>query len=1110
MNAMIQLSETYTYEGHKNWETGKRVTAQRKIKTGDTVKITFLGASEEYIRVNTFNGSWDVYDDIPAIGENYYFEVVVNGKRTYYGKYADDRYTDSSIGTGGVVYKSNHESIGEEQVRHAFSYFKEWLTNGAKDNNYWHGLYAKKDFPETIAYCMPGEVIEPVIVTANGLTEGEEFTEGIFTYRVLSAKDATVAVTGHTEALPKTLDVPGHIRWNGMQLTVTGIDGTAFGKDEDIREITIPETITAIRKGAFYFCKNVSKFTSLAVKPPVLGDPDDEYAADPFGRIDRCDCPLFVLEGAIDKYRSTRKALRGWSHFFNILPIGNTIEAPSEDYLPVFDKTWKKVSFVDGKPKPKLDGIQNVWVEEGTEEIPEEAFKCKDDLHCVYIPSSVRKMGKGVFSYCDNLEHLYFEDPSAIRFDSLEEMFNKCVHLTDIRFLRKWNTAHVISMAEMFLGCERLKDLSPLSGWNTGAVEDVSRMFEDCKLIDDLSALSRWDVSALRNASYLFRFIGITDVGALSSWNTRSMENMTFIFSGCGNLTDISGLSRWDTSKVTSMKGAFIGCDSLKDYTPLASWKTGSVKDMSNMFSGAPEGEAPVFPRFADWDMGSLEDLSGFFKARKDIKDVNCLAEMDLSNVKDIGAAFLDCFNLTDISALASWDVSNIANMTSLFDDCRSLKDLSPLADWDVRRCPHITCMFGGCAVNDLSPLSSWKLEAATSLNFLFAQCAQLTNVNALSSWDVRRVDSLHAMFWKCTRLTDISGLSSWDVSNVEDVSSLFKECESLEDLTPIRDWDTSLFLNLESMFEGCTSLTDVSPIAHWSMRRKEKHFNSLFEGCSKLTEVGCLDWRHGSAYITDMFAKCGVYHYQMECAYKAPKETVETPVKTVESFDVKENADGVMVFTSGKLRFEMVPVEGGTYTMGYVTENPNYHYSYENKPREETVGDFYICRTQVTQALWEAVMGSNPSLIQGPKLPVEWVSPEECKQFVKRLTQITGFRFNLPTQAEWEYAARGGKYTHGYRFAGSDKLDEVAWHVGNTRWSEHPVGLKKPNELGLYDMTGNVNEMCRDKDDYYTDSNITRGGSYIDSDDNWCKITYYHYTSNKANHVGLRLVLHK
>ena len=259
---MINLSETYTYEGHKNWSTGKRCTAQKKIKTGDTVKITFLGASEEHIRVNRFNGSWDVYEDIPVIGENYYFEVVVNNKHSYYGKFADDRYTDSSIGTGGVVYKSNHESIGEEQVRLAFSRFKDWLTDGAEKNNYWHGIYKKTEFPEKIAYGMPGEeAVVPVAETVWKVGDVIEEGDGVFVfegirYKVfkdyvdVDGKEKAISVLkvfplkGDTYAGKVT--IPETVSYHRKKLSVTEVDINAFDNCPELTEVVVPKTVTSI------------------------------------------------------------------------------------------------------------------------------------------------------------------------------------------------------------------------------------------------------------------------------------------------------------------------------------------------------------------------------------------------------------------------------------------------------------------------------------------------------------------------------------------------------------------------------------------------------------------------------------------------------------------------------------------------------------------------------------------------------------------------------------------------------------------------------------------------------------------------------------------------
>ena len=126
------------------------------------------------------------------------------------------------------------------------------------------------------------------------------------------------------------------------------------------------------------------------------------------------------------------------------------------------------------------------------------------------------------------------------------------------------------------------------------------------------------------------------------------------------------------------------------------------------------------------------------------------------------------------------------------------------------------------------------------------------------------------------------------------------------------------------------------------------------------------------------------------------------------------------------------------------------------------TLSSYYICKYEVTQALWRAVMGSNPSYSKGDNLPVECVSWNDCQTFIKRLNSYTGRDFRLPTEAEWEFAARGGNYSRHYKYSGSNNLDDVAWHGDNSDRT-HPVGTKRPNELGLYDMSGNVFEWCSD-----------------------------------------------
>ncbi|MBQ7743129.1 MAG: formylglycine-generating enzyme family protein [Bacteroidaceae bacterium] len=159
---------------------------------------------------------------------------------------------------------------------------------------------------------------------------------------------------------------------------------------------------------------------------------------------------------------------------------------------------------------------------------------------------------------------------------------------------------------------------------------------------------------------------------------------------------------------------------------------------------------------------------------------------------------------------------------------------------------------------------------------------------------------------------------------------------------------------------------------------------------------------------------------------------------------------------------FTMMPVEGGTFMMGATAEQTD-AYSAEKPAHQVTLGSYYIGQTEVTQELWEAVMGSNPSNWKGDRLPVEQVSWNDCQTFIAKLNELTGEKFRLPTEAEWEFAARGGNKSMHYQYSGSNDIDEVAWYSSNSDNKTHSVASKHPNELGIYDMSGNVWEWCQD-----------------------------------------------
>ncbi len=223
--------------------------------------------------------------------------------------------------------------------------------------------------------------------------------------------------------------------------------------------------------------------------------------------------------------------------------------------------------------------------------------------------------------------------------------------------------------------------------------------------------------------------------------------------------------------------------------------------------------------------------------------------------------------------------------------------------------------------------------------------------------------------------------------------------------------------------------------------------------------------------------------------------------------------------FTVNGVSFSMVPVEGGTFMMGSNNGDDD-----EKPVHSVTLSDYMIGETEVTQALWEAVMGSNPSYRKGDNLPVEQVSWNDCQEFIRKLNSITGQRFRLPTEAEWEYAARGGSMSQGYEYSGSDNLGDVAWYYENSGDKTHSVKTKDSNELGLYDMSGNVWEWCEDWYDInayssHSSSNpkgpssgsrcVYRGGSYYYGA-TYCRAPFRrdNYPSFRNGTVGFRLAL--
>ena len=229
---------------------------------------------------------------------------------------------------------------------------------------------------------------------------------------------------------------------------------------------------------------------------------------------------------------------------------------------------------------------------------------------------------------------------------------------------------------------------------------------------------------------------------------------------------------------------------------------------------------------------------------------------------------------------------------------------------------------------------------------------------------------------------------------------------------------------------------------------------------------------------------------------YKNDGTKIKVPYTLLDSIatytyeEGQDDGETVKEYNVNGVSFKMIKVESGTFRMGSTTGDSD-----EEPVHSVTLSkDYYIGETEVTQELWTTVMGSNPSyLTSDSQLPVERVSWNDCQTFITKLNSLTGGNFRLPTEAEWEYAARGGNKSAEYTYSGSNTIEDVAWYSVNSGDKTHTVKTKSPNELGIYDMSGNVSELCSDWYGNYSSAaasdptgassgpyRVIRGGSWL------------------------------
>ena len=308
-------------------------------------------------------------------------------------------------------------------------------------------------------------------------------------------------------------------------------------------------------------------------------------------------------------------------------------------------------------------------------------------------------------------------------------------------------------------------------------------------------------------------------------------------------------------------------------------------------------------------------------------------------------------------------------------------------------------------------------------------------------------------------------------------------------------------------VFRGGGFVNDSSPCRSTARNGRVPSFNSYDIGLRLALSSSALDL-NGDGVVNSA---------DVTCLYNI--------ITNIDDFGKDED------FTVNGVSFKMIAVEGGTFQMGATSEQGDDASDNEKPAHSVTLSSYYIGQTEVTNALWEAVMGSTPSLVKAKGNPVESVSWDDCQEFISKLNVITGKRFSLPTEAQWEYACRGGNKSKGYKYSGSNNIDDVAWYEDNFEdfegdWdgnNTHPVATKRPNELGIYDMSGNVWEWCDDWLESYSGDSIIdpdaplgmirvwRGGSWF-SGARGCRSSCRGGSTSfySSDYVGLRLALSK
>ncbi len=753
-----------------------------------------------------------------------------------------------------------------------------------------------------------------------------------------------------------------------------------------------------------------------------------------------------------------------------------------------YDGTTYSVASIGLDAFYNCSGLTSVDIPNSVTTINHSAFYFCTSLASVTIGNSVTTIGKWAFADCSSLTSLTL--PNTVRTIGDYALYN-CTKLTSM----------IIPDAVVSIGDNAFYHCHNLASVTIGnSVTTIGKWaFDACSSLASVTIPK--SVTAIGERA--FSYTGLTSIVVASENTTYDSRNDCNAIINTATNTLITGCQNTVIPRSVTAIGdyAFFNCMGLASVDIPC-----SVSAIGNSAFGSCSSLKSVTMPNTVKTIGT-----GAFSKCSSLTSVTIP-----NSVTTLGSeAFNNCYKLASVTIGNS--VTAIEEKT--FYSCSSLTSVDipnsviTIGNSAFHYCSHLASVTIGNSVTAIGRMAFYGCSGLTGVTFpnsltairdaAFCQCTGLTNVTIPNS-----VTSIgYAAFYQCSGLTDVYSLIT-DLSNVTSQEYMFA----------LQAQDGNFDYSGRTLHVPHGSTAAYQADMNWY-----PYFGQIEEDLIPGDVNGDLE-----VNIADVNAVIDVIFSDVTNPSADVNGDGEINIGDINAvIDIilgggPTPPSNIETFTVNGISFKMVKVEGGTFTMG-ASDDDTEAFDREKPAHEVTLSSYSIGQTEVTQELWQAVMGSNPSEFTGDlSRPVEQMSWNDCETFITKLNEMTGKQFRLPTEAEWEFAARGGNLSQGYIYAGSNTIDDVAWYSGNSSSTTHPVATKAPNELGLYDMSGNVWEWCQDWYGAYSSAaqtnptgptsgsdRVSRGGCW-GSLAGGCRVSYRYgsYPSYRDYILGLRLAL--